>query len=116
MRGLVITVAVLAAVLAAPAAAVGSVDGDVRTIRLGITAAAKADRLTPADAARHRASVSRALTASRSLPPARGSDLAGALKDAAAVAGRLDAPRALAVFGGLDTDHRARTLDAEGDA
>jgi hypothetical protein len=93
----------LAAVLAAPAAASGGVDADVRTIRAGITAAAKAGRLAPGDAARHRVSVTRALSAWRSLPAARKGNLAGALRDAAAVAGRLDAPRALAVFGGLDT-------------
>jgi hypothetical protein len=60
--------------------------------------------LTPADAAADRAEIARAVRLVRGLPAARGRPVAVALAQIGALAGKLSAPRAAAVFGQLQAN------------
>jgi D-glucuronyl C5-epimerase-like protein len=123
MWGRTIILAVLAALLAAPLASAGAVERDAAAAKRGLNAAVKSGILPAADATTYRASVDRAVTTWRKMPGSRATNLAGALHDAAALAGRYDAPRALTVFGGLDVNTTyfgtkatpAGTIDVEGE-
>jgi hypothetical protein len=123
MWGRIFILAALAAVLTAPAAHAGVVERDAAAARRGLTTAATSGRLPADDAATYRASVDRAVATWRRLPGSRATNLAGVLHDAAALAGRYDAARALAIFAGLEVNTEyfgtkstpSGTIDVEGD-
>jgi hypothetical protein len=123
MWGRAVIVAALAALFAAPVAQGGVVERDAAAAKKGLAAAVKSGRLPAADAATYRASVDRALATWRKLPGSRAANLGGALHDAAVLAGRYDAPRALTIFSGLDVNATyfgtratpSGTLDVDGD-
>ena len=123
MWGRAFILAALAALLAAPAATAGVVERDAAAARRGLTAAAKSGQIPAADAATYRATVDRAVATWRKLPGARATNLAGALHDVAALSGRYDPPRALALFTGLDVNTTyfgtkatpAGTIDVDGE-
>jgi hypothetical protein len=102
--GRVAVLAVLAAVLASPAAAATQAGKDAAAATRGINQALIAGRLDAEQAGQYRASVARALQTWNRLPGDRATNLAGALHDAAALANRYDAPRALTLFGTLDAN------------
>jgi peptidoglycan hydrolase-like protein with peptidoglycan-binding domain len=74
------------------------------SLREGLAAAVRDDRLPAAAAARHRRTLERAVTALARLPAARAGILAAALETAAANAGELDQPVARIVFGAIATN------------
>jgi hypothetical protein len=99
--GRVAALAVLVAVLAPPAGAVTQAGKDAAAATRGINQALIAGRIDAEAAAQYRATVSRALATWNRVPGDRAQNVAGALHDAAALASRYDAPRALTVFGTL---------------
>ena len=115
--------ALVAALVAAPALGASAAERDAAAARKGLTDAAKTGRLPALDAATYRAEVDRTLATWRKLSGSRAANLAGALHDAAVLAGRYDAPRALTIFSGLtvNTDYfgtkstPAGTIDVDGD-
>ena len=100
--GRVAVLAVLAAVLAPPAVAATQAQKDAAAATRGINQALIAGRLDAGQAGQYRASVTRALATWNRLPGDRAKNLAGALHDAAALADRYDAPRALTLFSTLE--------------
>ena len=102
--GRVVALAVLAAVLASPAVAATQAQKDAAAATRGINQALIAGRLDAGQAGQYRASVARTLATWNRLRGDRAKNLAGALHDAAALAGRYDAPRALTLFSTLDAN------------
>lgn len=95
-----VAVAVAAMVLAGAAPARAPIPAQ-KTALNGITQAAAEHRIDSASAATYRAAVNRAVLLIRRLPNARSTPISVCLNEAAAVAAKLTAPRALAVFGQL---------------
>jgi D-glucuronyl C5-epimerase-like protein len=97
-----LVLAVLALCLASPAAASPATDG--RAIVKGLRASVAGGRLTGAEAARHRLTLRRARAVLKLLPGTRASNLTAVLRDVAVQSRRLSRPRALALFGMLETN------------
>src|SRR6187551_996955 len=98
---------------------------DAKLVQRGITHAVQVEWMTPDDSATYRAILARSTNAWRNLPGSRGSNLAAVLHDVARQWQSYIAPRALALFGMLDTNTRylgssamprdgADILDADG--
>ena len=98
---------------------------DARLVQRGIAHAVQVEWITSDDAATYRAILSRSTGAWRRLPGSRGSNLAAVLHDVGRQWQTYIAPRALALFGMLDTNTRylgsgamppdgANILDADG--
>ena len=98
---------------------------DAKLVQRGIAHAVQVEWMTQDDAATYRAILERSTTAWRKLPGSRGSNLAAVLHDVARQWQAYIAPRALALFGMLDTNTRylgssamprdgADILDADG--
>ncbi len=90
--------------LASPAVAATQAQKDAAAATRGINQALIAGRLDAEAAGQYRASVNRALATWNRLPGDRAKNLAGELHDAAALANRYDAPRALTLFTTLDVN------------
>jgi len=99
--------------------------GDAKLVQRGITRAAKTQWITQDDAAAYRAILSRSTGVWSKLPGSRGTNLAAVLHDVARQWQSYIAPRAMALFGMLDTNTRylgsdpmprdgADILDADG--
>ncbi|MFN2472233.1 MAG: D-glucuronyl C5-epimerase family protein [Gaiellaceae bacterium] len=122
MWGRAAIVAALAALLFSPAAT-GGVKSDAAVAKRGLTAAVASGRLPAEAAAEYRATVNRAVQAHSRLGGSRAANLAGAIRDAAGLAGRYDEPHGLILFRGLDENVRyfgnraspAGTVDIEGE-
>ena len=117
-------VALVAAVLPVSAAHAGWWS-DAKLVQRGIARAAKTQWITQDDAAAYRAILSRSTGVWLKLPGSRGSNLAAVLHDVARQWQSYIAPRAMALFGMLDTNTRylgsdgmprdgADILDADG--
>jgi D-glucuronyl C5-epimerase C-terminus len=85
---------------------------DARLVQKGIAHAVQVEWVTQDDAATYRAILSRATVAWRKLPGSRGTNLAAVLHDVARQWQAYIAPRALALFGMLDTNTRYLGSDA----
>lgn len=101
---------VLAFGLASPAAASPATDG--RAIVKGLRASVASGRLTGAEATRHRLTMRRARAVLQLLPGTRASNLAAVLHDVAVQSRRFNRPRALALFGMLETNAEYLALHA----
>src|SRR3954462_9403726 len=97
MRRAAASVAVVLA-LAVPTVAHASATRDAATARRGITLALKHRWMKPADAQRYRATVTRALHASKALPPLRADVVASQLAQLTPLWDSYTAPRALSLF------------------
>jgi hypothetical protein len=97
-----LALAVLALGLASPAEASPATDG--RAIVKGLRASVASGRLTGAEAARHRLTLRRARVVLKLLPGTRASNLAAVLHDVAVQSRRYNRPRAVALFGMLETN------------
>ena len=95
--------AVTSAVLALLAVSTGTTGAatSAQTALQGISKAAAAGRISPADAAADRATVLRAASLWQRLPGSRGAALKSVLDDVAAVSASYNGPRAFALFGML---------------
>ncbi len=80
--------------------------GDARIVKQGITRAVHSEWMTPDDATTYRAILDRASSTWRRLPGSRSTNLAAVLHDVARQWQAYIAPRALALFGMLDTNTR----------
>jgi D-glucuronyl C5-epimerase C-terminus len=98
-----LAVALIAVTLPVSTASAGWWD-DARLVQRGISRAVNAHWLTTDDAASYRSILSRASATWRRLPGARSTNLAGVLHDVAGQWKAYIAPRALALFGMLDTN------------
>ena len=105
-----LALAVLALGLASPAAASPATDG--RAIVKGLRASVASGRLTGAEATRHRLTLRRARTVLELLPGTRASNLAAVLHDVAVQSRRFSRPRAVALFGMLETNAEYLALHA----
>jgi D-glucuronyl C5-epimerase-like protein len=97
-----LALAVLALGLASPAEASPVTDG--RAIIKGLRSSVASGRLTGAEATRHRLTLRRARAVLKLLPGTRASNLAAVLHDVAVQSRRYNRPRAVALFGMLETN------------
>src|SRR4051795_7032798 len=99
-------IALLAGVvaLAAPGVAAASLKTDSTRIRKGLTQAQKVQWLKPADSARYRSDLSRALTDASRLPTGRARVVAWVVGELARQASSYTSPRTLALFGMLEAN------------
>jgi hypothetical protein len=105
-----LALAVLALGLASPAGASPATDG--RAIVKGLRASVATGRLTGAEATRHRLTLRRARAVLQLLPGTRASNLAAVLHDVAVQSRRFSRPRAVALFGMLETNAEYLALHA----
>jgi hypothetical protein len=93
--------AVAVALLAVSSAGSATRPASPALIKLGLTRAVAAGRLTPGEAAGYRAEVARAQVEARRIPPLRAKMLDGVLADVAALRSSYTRPRALTLFSTL---------------
>lgn len=90
--------------LVLPSVAAATISSDTLRIKRGLTQAQRAQWLKPADAARYRGALALARRDAVSLPKGRVAVIASQVNAIARQAGSLTSPRALALFGMLETN------------
>jgi hypothetical protein len=104
VRGLVVLVAALAALVVTGASAGTTALPAQKKAMQAVNKAAKAGRIDPATASRARSEIGRAARLIRGLPNGRSVHVAVALSEFAAFDGRLTKPRAIALLGQLEAN------------